>query len=108
MQEYRAAAAGDARRTVVIDLDNKIIEVIVALEPIAAAIAIQPHGLVVMAAPGGFAPGVFGSDSANPQKSTRSRGPGGAPPQLPGPERAFWSPALAPAPVGPDSAAPQC
>src|SRR4030088_3095559 len=73
MQEYRAAAAGNARRTVVIDLDNKIIEVIVALEPIAAAIAIQPHWLVVMAAPGVFAPGVFGSDSANRQKCTRSR-----------------------------------
>src|ERR1700704_4477675 len=107
MQEYRAAATGDARRTVVIDLDNKIIEVIVALEPIAAAIAIQPHRLVVMAAPGGFAPSVFGADSANPQKSTRPRVAVGAPPQLPGPERAFWGPAVALALVGPDSAAPE-
>ena len=36
MQEYRAAAAGDARRVVVIDLDNEIIEMIVAREPITA------------------------------------------------------------------------
>src|ERR1700736_483077 len=107
MQEYRAAAAGDARGTVVIDLDNKIIEVIVALEPIAAAIAIQPHRLVVMAAPGVFAPGVFRSDSANRQKCMRPRVAVGAPPQLPGPERAFWGPAIALALVGPDSAAPE-
>src|SRR3981081_4280386 len=104
MQEYRAAATGDARRTVVIDLDNKIIEVIVALEPIAAAIAIQPHRLVVMAGPWFFAPGVFGSDSANRQKCTRSRVTVGAPPQLPGPERAFWGAAVALALVGPESA----
>src|SRR4030081_1333487 len=107
MQKYRAAAAGNARRTVVIDLDNKIIEVIVALEPIAAAIAIQPHWLVVMAAPWVFAPGVFGSDSANRQKCTRPRVTVGAPPQLPGPERAFWGPAIALALVGSDSAAPE-
>src|SRR3981189_414256 len=106
MQKYRAAAAGDARRTVVIDLDNKIIEVIVALEPIAAAIAIQPHRVVVMGARGVFAPGVFGSDSANRQKCTRPRVAVGAPPQLPGPERAFWGPAVALALVGSDSAAP--
>src|SRR3981081_2917157 len=107
MQEYRAAASGDARRTVVIDLDNEIIEVIVALEPIAAAIATQPHRLVVMAAPRGFAPGVFGSDSANRQKCRGSRVAVGAPPQLPGPERAFWGPAVALALVGSDSASPE-
>src|SRR3982074_3276505 len=107
MQEYRAAATGDARRTVVIDLDNKIIEGIVALEPIAPPIASQPHRLVVMAAPGVFAPGVFGSDSANWQKCTRPRVTVGAPPQLPGPERAFWGPAVALARVGSDSASPE-
>ena len=37
MQEYRAAAAGDARRAVVVDLDNKIVEMVVTLEPVAAA-----------------------------------------------------------------------
>ena len=35
MQKYRAAEAGDARRSIVIDLDNEIIQVVVAGEPVA-------------------------------------------------------------------------
>ena len=50
MQEYRAAAAPDTRRAVVIDLDDEIIEMVVAPEPVAAAAAIQPDRLVVVAA----------------------------------------------------------
>src|ERR1700736_6241052 len=107
MQEYRAAAADDARRAVVIDLDNKIVEVVVAREPIAAAISVEPHRLVVMAAPWVFAPGVLRADGANRQECPRPRVSVGAPPQLPGPERAFWGPAVALALVGPDSAAPE-
>src|ERR1035437_754825 len=107
MREYAAAAAGDAGRAVVIDLDDEIIEVVVALEPVAAVLAVQPHRLVVMAAQGIFAPGVFGPDDANRQKCTRPRVAVGAPPQSPWPERAFWRPAIAVALVGPDAAAPE-
>jgi len=107
MQEYRAAAAGNARRGVVIDLDDEIVEMIVALEPVAAAIAVEPHGLIVVPALRVFAPGVFRPDGANRQERTRPRVAVGAPPQLPGPEGAFWSGAIALALVGPDAAAPQ-
>jgi hypothetical protein len=86
MQKYRAATASDARRAVVIDLDNEIVEAVVAREPIAAAISVEPHRLVVMAAPGIFAPGVLPADGANRQKCPRPRVAVGAPPQLPGPE----------------------
>lgn len=80
MQEYRAAAACDARRAVVIDLDDKIIEVVVAAEAVAALGPIQPNGLVVMAAGGVFTPGVFSCNRANRQKSLRPRMTVGAPP----------------------------
>ena len=66
---------------VVIDLDNEIIEMVVAREPIAALRAIQPHRLVVMATGGIFAPGVFGPDRANREKCVRPRMAVGAPPQ---------------------------
>ena len=108
MQEYRAAAPLDARLGVVIDLDNEIIEMIVAPEPVAALLAIQPHRLVVIAAPGIFAPGVVRLDGANRQKSAGTWMAVGAPPQLPRPERAFRGPAIAFALIGPDAATPKC
>ena len=107
MQKYRAAAAGDAGRGVVIDLDNEIVEVVVAPEPVAAVIAIQLHRPVVVAAVGVLAPGVLGPDGANRQEGLRPRVPVGAPPQLPRPKRAFRGPAVALALVGDDSAASQ-
>ena len=50
MQEDGAAAAGYAWRAVMIDLDDEVIEVIVAFEPVAAMRGIEPHRLIVMAA----------------------------------------------------------
>ena len=91
-----------------IDLDNEIVEVVVAREPIAAAISVEPHRLVVMTAPGIFAPGVLPADGANRQKRPRPRMAVGTPPQLPGPEFTLWGPAVAFALVRPDSAAPEC
>src|SRR5260370_41605930 len=107
MQKYRAAAAGDARGAVVIDLDNEIIEVVVTLKPVAAASAFGPYWLVVVAACGVFAPGVFRSEGANRQKCPRPRMAVGAPPQLPRPESAFGGPAITLALVGPDAAVPE-
>ena len=107
MQKYRAATAGDARRAVVIDLDDEIVETIVALEPVTAVIPIPPHRLIVMAALRIFAPGVFGPNGANRQESTRPWMAVGAPPQLPGLEGAFWGAAIAFTLVGPDAAAPK-
>src|SRR5260370_11581323 len=65
MQEYRAAAAGDARGAVVIDLDNEIIEMVVARQSIAAATGFEPYRPVVMAALRSFAPGVPGPNVAD-------------------------------------------
>jgi hypothetical protein len=107
MQKYRAATAGDARRAVVIDLDDKIVEMIVALESVTALVTIPPHRLIVMAALRIFAPGVVGPDGANRQESTRPRMAVGAPPQLPGPEDASRGSAIAFTLVGPDAAAPK-
>src|SRR6266403_5558352 len=95
MQEYRAATAGDTRRAVVIDLDDESVEMIIALEPVTATVAIPPHRLIVMAALRIFAPGVVGPDGANRQESARPRMAVGAPPQLPGPEGAPWGSAIA-------------
>jgi len=108
MQEYRAAEAGYARRGVVIDLDNEIIEVVVAREPIAAAIEIQPQRLIVVAAARVLAPGILGPDGAAGQECTWSRMTVGAPPQLPRPERASRGPAVTFALVGDDATAAKC
>src|SRR6202021_325179 len=105
MQEYRAAPAGDARRAVVIDLDNEIIEMVVAPEPIAALLAIQPHRLVVMPARRVFTPGILGPDSANRKECERPRMAVGPPPQSPWPEGAFRCSVIAFALVGLDAAA---
>ena len=107
MQEYRAAAAGNARGAVVIDFDDEIIEVVVALQPVAAAGRLAPYRLVVMAACGIFAPGIFRPDRANGQECPRPRMAVGPPPQSAWPERAFWGAAVALVLVGPNSAAPQ-
>src|SRR5258707_1441560 len=107
MQEYRAATAGDTRRAVVIDLDDEIVEMIIALEQVTTMVAIPPHRLIVMSALRIFAPGVVGPDGANRQESARPRMAVGAPPYLPGLESASWGSAIAFTPVGPDAAAPQ-
>src|SRR3979409_2194297 len=106
MKEDRAAAAGNARAAVVIDLDNEIIEMVVAPEPVAAACPIPPHRPVVVPACGVFAPGVFRPNGANRQECTRPRVAVSAPPQLPRPGRAFWGAAGALPLCGPNGSPP--
>ena len=55
-----------------IDLDNEIIEMVVALESIAAVIGAQPSRLVVVAAVGIFTPGILGPDRPAGQESAWS------------------------------------
>src|SRR5260370_28660256 len=98
MQESRAAAPEDAGRVVMIDLDDKIVEMIVALEPVSALTAIPPHRLIVMAALRIFAPGVVGPDGANPQERRRPQVSVRAPPQFPGPAGASWGCPVPPTP----------
>jgi len=42
MQEYRAAEAGYARRSIVINLDDEIVEMVIAGEPVAFITATEP------------------------------------------------------------------
>ena len=107
MQKHRAAAAGDARAGVVIDLDDEIVEMIVAPQPVAALFRMQPHRAVVMAIAGILAPRFFRPDGADGQKRPRSRMPVRAPPQPQRPERAPGRAAVALALVGLDAAASQ-
>src|ERR1700733_4428768 len=107
MKEHRAAAAGNRGLRVVIDLDDEIVEMILARQPVAVVIMAECEGPIVMAAGGIFTPGIVGADGANRQKGPRSREKIGAPPQLLWPENPLWGPAVALAFIGDDSAPPQ-
>ena len=58
VQEHRAAAPGDARARVVIDLDDEVVEMILALQAVAAAVMIEPYRPVVMSVVRILAPGI--------------------------------------------------
>src|SRR3954471_23746886 len=107
MQKHRAAAPGNARGGIMVDLDNKIIEMVVACQPVAAVIAVEPHGLVVMPVGRVLAPRVIRANRAHGQKSPRPAMTVGAPPQPPREERAPRGAAVALAFVGLDAAPPQ-
>src|SRR6185312_14268883 len=108
MQEDGAAPAGDTGRCVVIDLDDEIVEVILARQPVPRLIADQADRLVVMAVLRVFAPGIFEPDRPDRQKGAWLRMAVGAPPQLPGVESAPGGSAVALALVGQNAAAAKC
>jgi len=108
VQEHRAAAAGDTWPRVVVDLDDEIIEMVGALEPVAALLASAPDPLVVVAIAGVLAPGVRAGDDPGRQRGMFAAGCGGRPPpQLPWPVAAPGGAAIALALVGQNAAAPQ-
>src|SRR5882757_11204040 len=107
MQKHRAAAPGNARCGIMVDLDNKIIEMVVACQPVAAVIAAEPHRLVVVSVGRVLAPGVIWANRAHSQKSPRPTMTVGAPPQPPRIERAPRGAAVALALVGLDAVTPQ-
>ena len=80
MQEHGAAAAGDAWCAVVVDLDDKVIEIIGAGKPVAGLVVDQPNGLIVVTVLRVFAPGIFRPDRADGQEGSRPRMAVGAPP----------------------------
>jgi hypothetical protein len=65
MQEHRAASAGNSRTAIVVDLDNKVIEVVVSFETVTPTMFVSAHRAVVVAARRVFAPGVFRTYGAN-------------------------------------------
>ena len=104
MQEYGAAAPGNARAGVVVDFDNEIVEVIVALQAVAGLACRTPHRLVVVTVGRIFAPGIVSAD-----RPARQMGPGadmavGPPPQSLRTKDAARGAAIALALVGHDAA----
>src|SRR4051812_40345450 len=104
MQEHGAAASGNARAGVVVDLDDEIVEVILAPQAVAGLAGRTPHGLVIMAVGRIFAPGVFGPDRPGGNVRPGARMAIGPPPQSPGMEDAARGAAVAFALVGLDAA----
>src|SRR5260370_6879545 len=96
MQEHGAAAATDARRGVVVDLDDEIVEAILAGQPVAGLIAAETDGPVVVTIPRVLAPGVLGPDRARRQQGLRPLMAVRAPPQT---ERMEGTPRRAPPPL---------
>src|SRR6201991_3212558 len=107
MQEHCAATAGDARRRVVINLDDEIIEMIIAPQAVAALLAREPNRLVIVPIARVFAPAVLRRDRADRQEGC---GPGetvGTPPQLQRAKNALRGSSIALALIGTDPAAPE-
>jgi hypothetical protein len=107
MQEHGTAAAGGAGTRVVVDLDDEVIEMVVAPEPVAARIAGAPDRLILMPVGRVLAPGVGWRDGANGQVRARPHVAVGAPPQPARVEGAARGAAVAFALVGEDAAAPE-
>ena len=76
MQKHRAAAAGDARGGVVVDLDDEIVEMVFAGQPVAGLAVAEPDRLIVMAVVRVLAPGVFGPDRRGPAGRSAAAGGG--------------------------------
>ena len=108
MQKHRAAAAGDPGAGVVIDLDDEIVEMVLARQPVAGLIADQAYRLIVVAVPRVLAPGVFGPDRPDRQERLRAAMAVGAPPQSQRPIGAPRRAAVALPLVGQDAAATKC
>ena len=105
MQKYRTATAGDPGAGVVIDLDDEIVEIVVARQPVAGLIADHADRLIVMTVPRVLAPGVFEKDRADRQECLRAGMAIGAPPQSQRPIHAPRGAAVALTLVGQDAAA---
>ena len=85
VHEHGAAAAGDARAGVVVDLDDEVVEPVVAPQPVAWFIGRAAERPVVAAVARVLAPGVVRRDPADRQQGARPRPAVGPPPQ---PQRA--------------------
>jgi len=107
MQEDGAAAAGDPRPCIVIDLDNEVIKVIGAPQAVASMLTAYPDRLVVMTVGRIFTPGIVFANGANREKAPRPWMTIGTPPQAAGPKHAARRAAVAFALVGKDPATPE-
>src|SRR5580704_2464643 len=81
VDEHRASKPGDARPCIVIDLDDKIIEMIRAPQAIAGCVGRAADWAIVGTVAGVFTPGVVRRNSANRQQCSRRRAAICAPPK---------------------------
>lgn len=107
MQEYGAAATGEPRPCIVVDLDDVVIKMIGALEAVARMLTADSDRLVVMAVGWILAPGIVFANWANREKGPWPRMTIGAPPKAARPERAARRAAIAFVLVGANPPAPQ-
>src|SRR5674476_107103 len=103
MDEHGAAARGRAR--VVVDLDDEVVEMVLAREPVGLGAGRQLDRPIVMTVTGVLAPAVVGADAPHRQQCRRARMAVGAPPQPCEPEGAARGRAVAFAFVGLDAGA---
>ena len=97
--------SGDPRPGVLVDLDDEIVEMILAGQSVAVISTIEPHSLIVMPVRWILAPAIRGGDRADRQKATRTWMAVGSPPQPDGAKRPTRRSAIAFAFVRLDSAA---
>ena len=107
VDEDRAAAAGDARPRIVVNLDDKIIKIIRARQPIGICIRWHLDRSIIMAIGRVFAPTVRRGYPLCRKGCCWSRMPVGPPPKPPEPETAPRCTAVAFAFVRLDSATPE-
>ena len=107
MNEDRTAKPSDSRTGIVVDLDNQVVEAVLAPQPVAWFIGRAPEGPVVAAVAWIFAPGVVGAYPAHWQEGARPRQAIGAPPQADRAESSDWRAAVALALERPDAGAAQ-
>src|SRR5205085_10881556 len=101
--EHRAAAPGDARARVVIELDQQIVEMILAPKPVRGVLGAQTDRPIVAAVGRVLAPGIGGPHAAHRQPGTRPGDAVPAPPQAHEAKRAARGGAIAFALVRPDA-----
>src|SRR5262249_55588772 len=105
MDEHRATASGDTRPRIVINLDDEVIKIIDARQPISACGCGHFDWPIILAVSGIFAPTIRRGYALYRQRCRRTRVLVRTPPQPPEPEAAARRAAIAFALVGLDSAA---
>jgi hypothetical protein len=107
MDEHGAASPGDTRAGVVVDLDNEVVEMVIAPEPVAGLVGPAAERTVVAPFSGVLAPGIVGPDRPDWKLRPRARVSVCPPPELPQLEQATRRSTIALAFVGPNTSTPQ-
>lgn len=105
MDEHGATPAGDPRPCIVVDFDNKIIEIVGAAQAVSWFTGRPPEGPIVAPVGGVLAPSVRRTDAPGGQARLGPQAAVPAPPQSDGAKAAARSAAVALALVGSDARA---